>query len=276
DGGVVDDIIVYCFGKERFLLCVNASNTDKVFEWMRENTLADVRNISHEYAQLALQGPASVEVLRPLCGVNPSEIKRYHFIVTKVCGMESIVSRTGYTGEDGFEIYFDPKAAAGVWSRIMESGMRYNIVPAGLGARDTLRLEMGYPLYGHELTDKTTPIEAGLDRFVALSKKADFIGKEALIRQASVGVKKTLIGLEMSDAGIPRQGYKVVSNGKEAGSVTSGTLSPSLRTGIGMAYVEPRLKAFGCALGIMIRDREAKARVAKTPFYVRRAEAKAR
>ena len=189
EGGVVDDVIVYRFSRERLLVCVNASNRAKDFAWLSENIkMAEVKDISDSYAQLAIQGPSSVEILKPLSEVDPASIKRFSFVEAKVAGLKAIVSRTGYTGEDGFEIYLPPEGAAAVWEAILKEGAGYSIAPAGLGARDTLRLEMGYPLYGHELTDKTTPIEAGLRRFVALDKPS-FIGKDVLKREAEAGVQ---------------------------------------------------------------------------------------
>jgi glycine cleavage system T protein (aminomethyltransferase) len=267
DGGVVDDCIVYRFDKKRFFVCVNASNTEKAFKWMRENGkgAAAIRDVSANYAQLALQGPFSVEVIRPLLSIDPEAIKHFHFAVTPIKGFEAIISRTGYTGEDGFELYFDPRGAVAIWRAIMESGKKYGILPIGLGARDTLRLEMGYPLYGHELSETITPLEAGLKKYVRLDKP-DFIGKEALVKQASA-LTRTLVGIKMSDPGVPRAGYEIEKAGKKAGYVTSGTLSPSLKLGIAMCLVGPGLKEPGTELDCVIRDRKARAVVTKLPFY---------
>ncbi len=267
-GGVVDDCIVYRFDKKRFLICVNASNTEKAFNWMRENSFgaASVRDVSASYAQLALQGPFSVEVLRPLLTIDPESIMHFHFVVTPVKGYDAIISRTGYTGEDGFELYFDPRGAEAIWQAIMDSGKGYGILPIGLGARDTLRLEMGYPLYGHELSQDITPLEAGLKKFVRL-EKPDFIGKDALASQASNGVTRTLAGLKMSEPGVPRAGYEIQKAGKRSGYVTSGTSSPSLKLGIAMGLIEPGFKEPGTELDIMIRGRIARAVVTKLPFY---------
>ncbi len=267
-GGVVDDCIVYRFDRKRFLICVNASNTEKAFEWMRENSsgAAVVRDVSADYAQLALQGPSSVEVLRPLLSIDPESIGHFHFVVAPVKGFNAIISRTGYTGEDGFELYFDPKGASAIWRAIMESGGRFGILPVGLGARDTLRLEMGYPLYGHELSEEITPLEAGLKKFVRL-EKADFIGKGALSDQAKKGVQRTLVGIRMSDPGVPRAGYEIQKAGKKTGYVTSGTLSPSLKLGVAMCLVEPASKEPGTELDCVIRGRNARAVVTRLPFY---------
>jgi aminomethyltransferase len=268
DGGVVDDCIVYKFNAERFLVCVNASNTDKVFDWLSSQALAGalVSDISSSYAQIALQGRASVEVLRPLLTVDPAEIKTFRFMVTAVAGTDAIVSRTGYTGEDGFEIYLAPKEAERVWGAILDSGKNFGVKPVGLAARDTLRLEMGYPLYGNELTAKTTPIEAGLFRFVALDRPG-FIGKEALEKQVDSGVQRTLVGLTTLEPGIPRQGYEVRHEDNAVGTITSGTLSPMLKKGIALAYVEAAHKEPGTELKVMIRGRAVRARVVKPPFY---------
>jgi len=270
DGGVVDDCIVYRFSRERFLFIANASNTQKVFEWMRGQVpAASVLDRSGEFAMLAVQGPSSVEVMRPLMEMEPASIKGFHFVEAKIKGAEAVVSRTGYTGEDGFEVYIDPKDAPGVWKAVMDSGARFGMLPVGLGARDTLRLEMGYPLYGHELTDETTPIEAGLNRFVSLDKP-DFIGKGAIEAQALKGVEKTLVGFELLEAGVPRAGYEINLKGTKAGFVTSGTLSPVLKKGIGMAYVIPGAKTPGTEIEVIIRKRAVRARVRKTPFYRRK------
>lgn len=268
DGGVLDDCVVYRFGPERFIFCVNASNTEKAFNWLKARAAqgAAVRDLSEDYAGLALQGPLSVEVMKALMENDPSALKRYHFITTKIIGHDAIVSRTGYTGEDGFEIYVRPDNAPKVWEAVMDAGKGFGIMPVGLGARDTLRLEMGYPLYGHELTEDTTPLEAGLKRFVSLDKPG-FIGREALRKQEEKGLERSLVGIEMVDAGIPRQGYRVLSSGRGIGVVTSGTMSPSLKRPIGMAYVDRGHEAEGSPIEVMIRSRPARARAVGLPFY---------
>lgn len=268
DGGVVDDTILYRYNNDRFLFCVNASNSDKVFEWMQKQADPSVlvENLSGNYAQIALQGPRSVEALKPILDIDPDEIGHFHFVLAEISGsIEALVSRTGYTGEDGFEIYMAPEDAVAVWQALMDSGKKYGIMPIGLGARDTLRLEMGYPLYGHEISEKLTPIEAGLGKYVRFNK--DFIGKEPLKKQADSGVAKTLVGFRMTDPGVPRADYEIHYGGKKAGWVTSGTSSPSLKAGVGMGYVPLALKAPGTELDIMIRNRPAKAVVTKLPFY---------
>lgn len=266
DGGVVDDTIVYRFGDERFLFCVNASNADKVFDWFNKNNAegALIEDQSANYAQIALQGPNAPDVLGPLLDIKPAEIKHFHFVMALVAGAEAMVSRTGYTGEDGFEIYLEPNDAAKVWRAILEAGGPYGIAPIGLGARDTLRLEMGYPLYGHELSERLSPIEAGLKKYVRFDKKG-FIGKDVLKRQAEQGVEKTLSCFKMTDPGIPRENYEIRCDGKKAGWVTSGTMSPSLKKGIGMGYVEAGCKDAG--LEIVIRTRLARAAACRPPFY---------
>lgn len=276
DGGVVDDVIVYRFNSDRFLFCVNASNTDKAFDWIsrQANAGAVVRNASPDYAQIALQGAKSVEVLKAIAAFDPGAIKRYHFTVGEVANLPAIISRTGYTGDDGFEIYLSPLGARAVWKALIEAGRGFGILPIGLGARDTLRLEMGYPLYGHELTDITTPLEAGLQRFVAFNKN-EFIGRDALKREAALGPSKRLIGFNMLHPGIPRQGYDIMINDKKAGFVTSGTYSPMLRAGIGMGYAASALikgiEENGYEIKIMIRGRPAEARMVKPPFYKKEA-----
>lgn len=271
DGGVVDDCIVYRFSKERFLFCVNASNADKVFEWMlaQDSRGAQIENHSAQYAQIALQGPAAVDVLGEVFDINPDKIKHFHFYIGEIDvdgdTAEALVSRTGYTGEDGFEIYLAPEDAASVWTSLMEMGKDYGIQPIGLGARDTLRLEMGYPLYGHELGEKITPIEAGLKKYVRPGRK--FSGHSVLERQIRDGVEKTLVGIKMTGAGIPRAEYEVRFKGEKTGWITSGTSSPSLSYGIGMAMVEPHASAPGTELEVIIRDRAVKAEVTTLPFY---------
>ncbi|MFQ5353876.1 MAG: glycine cleavage system aminomethyltransferase GcvT, partial [Thermodesulfobacteriota bacterium] len=233
-GGVVDDCIVYRYSPERFMICVNASNTEKVFKWFKEVDLSEVapdvtiRDVSEDYCQIALQGPSSAAVLKKLINTGPGSIKGFYFIETELRGRKVLISRTGYTGEDGFEIYSSPHDGPAIWEAVMEAGKEEKILPIGLGARNTLRLEMGYPLYGHELSEDISPVEAGLMRFVGLDKEA-FMGHEAIKAQAGEGVEKTLAGFVLEGPGVPRDNYKVKINGAEAGFVTSGTLSPSLK-----------------------------------------------
>ncbi len=271
NGGVVDDTIVYRFNNERFLFCVNASNTDKAYEWIKGqvSSIALVENLSDEYGQVAIQGPNAASILEDLSDIPPSEIKPFHFVIAELAGgIEAIVSRTGYTGEDGFEIYIAPTDAKELWGALMYSGEEFGIAPVGLGARDTLRLEMGYPLYGHELGEGITPIEANLGRYVKLEGR-EFIGAEVLRAQKASGVKRTLVGFRMKDPGIPRAGYEIAKNGKKIGEVASGTMSPSLKAGIGTGFVEPAFRDIGTEVDIVIRGRAAKAEVVKPPFYKR-------
>ncbi len=267
-GGVVDDCIVYRRSDESFLICVNASNVEKVFKWFAEVNPPDVSitNVSGQYCQIALQGPASVEVLRPLADSDPGSIKGFHFIAATIAGQKALVSRTGYTGEDGFEIYSAPEDGPVIWDAIMEAGQSVNILPIGLGARNTLRLEMGYPLYGHELSKDLTPMEAGLRRFIGLNKET-FLGHERIKAEGADGVKQTLCGFILDGPGVPRDGYPVRADGVEVGSVTSGTLSPSLQRGLGMAFLPPALSEPGSPIEIIIRKRPFKAKVVKMPFY---------
>jgi len=272
DGGVVDDTIVYRFNIDRYLFVVNASNTAKVLDWFNEVQKKEafpdlvIEDLSAIYAQIAIQGPKSAEVMRSLLDIDPDGIKTFRFHMGLISGeVEAVVSRTGYTGEDGFELYVDPADAVAVWQALMEAGRPFGIAPIGLGARDTLRLEMGYPLYGHELSDEITPIEAGLGKYVKFTK--DFLGREVLERQAAEGTGKTLVGLKMIDAGIPRAGYEIHSEGKKAGEVVSGTSSPSLKAGIGTGFVATALSAPGTQIEVVIRGRAAKAAVVPLPFY---------
>ncbi len=280
DGGVIDDVVLYRVNAERFMLCVNGANTDKVFKWLDEKIgdIVKVRDASSEYTQLALQGPLAQAILQPHTEADLSEIKYYHFKSTYVCNENVLLSRTGYTGEDGFEIYLEPALTIKVWKVFFDAvrKSKFELLPCGLGARDTLRLEMGFPLYGLELDEDTTPLEAGLGRFVDLDRdgESDFIGKAALLKQRDKGIKKTLVGFEMTDKGIARGGAKILSSsGAQVGSVTSGTFSPSLERAIGMAYVTSELSEPGTELKIDIRGSERIARIVKRPFYTRKTNA---
>ncbi len=271
-GGVVDDLIVYRFNMDRFLFVVNASNAGKVLDWMREVQAredfsdVDIEDQGGQYAQLALQGPASREVLRPLLDADPAGIGHFRFHIGLIGGdIEAIVSRTGYTGADGFEIYLAPQDAEAAWKLITDAGSAHGLRPAGLGARDTLRLEMGYPLYGHELGEDITPMEAGLRKYVRFTK--DFIGREVLERQAREGCGRTLVGIRMIEPGVPRQGYEIHAGGEKVGEVTSGTFSPSLNVGIAMGFVTPGAAKNGAEVSIAIRGRAARAEMTTLPFY---------
>lgn len=271
EGGVVDDVTLYRFNNERFLFCVNASNTDKDFAWM-EQVLAEsgitgvsLVNRSEEFAQIALQGPKAEGILAALTDVALADIGYYHFCEGTVAGVRMIISRTGYTGEDGFELYLPAANAVEVWQKLMETGAPCGLLPIGLGARDTLRLEKGYALYGHELSRDISPLEAGLAWITKLDK-VDFVGKAALVSQKAAGVPRRRVGLLMQERGIPREGYPVFAGERQVGVVTSGTLSPSLKVGVALALVEPGVAENDTELKVAIRDRRMAARVARPPF----------
>ncbi|MBI5328885.1 MAG: glycine cleavage system aminomethyltransferase GcvT [Deltaproteobacteria bacterium] len=276
NGGVVDDVTLYKFSDTRYMFCVNASNTEKDFNWIKENAgnIAEVKNVSNDFGQIAVQGPLSQEILQNTCNLDLSLIRYYRFQQGNIAGVDAIISRTGYTGEDGFEIYMPWDKTIDIWHGLMEAGGKFGIKPVGLGARDTLRLEMGFPLYGNELNENTTPLEAGLHRFVKLDKQY-FIGKGALEKQAKQGIDKKLVGLEMSESGIPRSHYKILAKGAAAGEITSGTMSPFLGKAIGMGYVAPEFSSIGTELKVEIRNKMVSAMVVKTPFYIRNMAVKA-
>jgi aminomethyltransferase len=271
DGGAVDDLTVYRLAPERYLLCVNASNADKDFAWVVEQAGrtpgATIRDESPEWSLLALQGPRAEAILSRLTPLDLPRLGYYHCAQGEVAGVPAIVSRTGYTGEDGFELYLPWDRGAEVWTRLLDAGAGDGIQPIGLGARDTLRLEMKYALYGHELDDRTSPLEAGLGWVVKLDK-GDFVGRDALARQKAEGLRKRLVGFVVDGPGIARAEAVVypVGGDRPVGVVTSGTMSPSLRKAIGLAYVPPDLAAVGQALEVDVRGRRLPVRVAKTPF----------
>lgn len=270
NGGIVDDLLVYRKGENHFLLVVNAANTDKDYQWIEEHAIDGVAiaNISSEVAQLALQGPLAEQILQKISNKDLSQIKFFWFDYVRVDGEDCLVSRTGYTGEDGFEIYLAPDKARKVWDAILEAGKEEGVMPIGLGARDTLRFEARLPLYGNELSEEISPLEAGLEMFVKLDKD-DFIGKEALEKQKAAGVKRKLVGLEMLDRGIPRTHYKVLKDGEEIGFVTSGSFSPTLEKNIGLALIKAEHARIGNKIEIQVRGRNLKAKIVKTPFYKR-------
>lgn len=244
EGGAVDDLLIYRHGADHYLLCVNASNTDKDFQWIVENnkTSAEVINISAETAQLAIQGPASEKILKRLTAATDlASLKYYHFRKGEVGGVEALIARSGYTGEDGFEIFFPEAEAPHLWGSLLEAGQGEGIQPIGLGARDTLRLEMGYPLYGHELDAAHGPVHAHLN-WIVKPEKGDFIGREAILRERENQQGERLIGFEVTGRGIPRADYPIIRNGVKVGHVTSGTFSPSLNKGIGLAYAPRDMK----------------------------------
>jgi aminomethyltransferase len=269
DGGVVDDIIVHRFSADHYFLCVNAANREADVEYLREHAAgASVVDRSDDCALLALQGPRATEVLGKLTAVTLASIGRFAFADGTVAGRAAMLARTGYTGEDGWEIYCKPADAAALWAAILDAGVRWDVVPVGLGARDTLRLEAALPLYGHELTRDTTPYEARLGWVVRLDK-GDFLGRDALVRQKDEGVRQLLTGLRCERGGVPRQGYPILDEGVRVGVVTSGTQSPTLGKGIALGYVEPHLGKRGTGLAVEVRGREVAAEVVATPFYRR-------
>ena len=269
DGGVVDDLIVYRIAAEKWLLVVNASNIDKDWAWINShNTMeATLENSSDNYSLLAIQGPKAIQAMQSLTQENLSAIKFYTFKINTFAGVENvIISATGYTGSGGFEIYCKNTQVAKIWTKVLEAGADWGIQPIGLAARDTLRLEMGYCLYGNDIDDTTSPLEAGLGWITKFNK--DFINSESLKKQKEIGVSKTLVGFELSQRGIPRQGYAIVdAQGNSIGRVTSGTMSPSMGKGIGLGYVPMALKEVGSQIHIQIRNKIVPAMVVKLPFY---------
>ena len=272
DGTFVDDMLVYRMAPSHFMLVVNAANTAKAFAWISEQITAigDVAAIdsSSRYALIAVQGPAAREVLQPLTGVELADIGYYRFGYGEVAAARATISRTGYTGEDGFEIFVPPNVADRVWQAILESGRPADVIPAGLGARDTLRLEAAMRLYGNDIDETTSVIEAGLGWTIGW-KKGDFIGRDRLREHKERGTTRKLAGFEMIDRAIARQGYPVLSGGRQVGVVTSGTQTPFLKKAIGMAYVPTELHAVGTEIEIDVRGRVSKARIVPMPFYSR-------
>ncbi len=269
-GGIVDDLITYRLGENDFFFCVNAANTAKDFAWMKA-VAADfdvtVENRSEDYAQLALQGPRAAGVLQGLVPAPLSEVGFYHFVQSEVAGVPALVSRTGYTGEDGFELYFDPSRARHVWEAIMNAGAGDGIRPIGLGARDTLRLEMKFALYGNDIDESTDPLEAGLGWVVKLDK-GEFIGRDALVARRASGLSRRLVGFELLERGVARHGYRALDQeGNPIGEVTSGAFSPSLEKPIGMAYLKRGHGRPGTRFLVEIRKKKVPALVVKTPFY---------
>lgn len=269
-GGIVDDLLVYYYGENKYLLVVNASNIEKDYNWLlSQNTDGVVlENASDSIAQLAIQGPKATALLQKLTSVDLSTISYYTFKVGEFAGVENvIISATGYTGAGGFELYMYNDDAEKVWDAIFEVGEEVDIKPIGLGARDTLRLEMGYCLYGNDIDDTTSPIEAGLGWITKFTEEKDFIDKDFMIKLKEDGVKKRLRGFKMIDRGIPRHGYEIVNaEGETIGNVSSGTMSPMLGFGIGMGYVNTEYAKFGTEIFIKIRNKQLKAEVVKLPF----------
>ncbi len=268
DGGIVDDLLVYKIKDDEFMLVVNASNIDKDFEWLNSNNNFGVElvNESDEYSLLAVQGPKSKDVLQKICD-KEIDLEFYSYFFANVAGVDMLLSRTGYTGELGYELYFkgDEEIAAKVWNALFEAGKEYGISPAGLGARDSLRLEMGYCLYGNDIDKTTNPLEAGLGWITKL-KKGDFIGRDALLKVKEEGLRRKLVPMISSQRAFPRHGYDISSGGKKIGSITSGTLSPILGKPIALGYVETEFAEEGKEVNFVIRNKEIPAKVTKLPF----------
>ncbi len=269
-GGIVDDLIVYKMNPELYLLVVNAANIDKDWAWCNaHNTCgAKLSNASDETAQLAVQGPKALATLQKLTDVNLSDMAYYHFAYGQLAGVENVlISATGYTGAGGFELYFDPKDGLKIWKAVFEAGEEFGIKPIGLGARDTLRLEMGFCLYGHDINDETSPLEAGLSWITKFAEGKNFPSREFLENQKAQGVSRKLVGIQMIDKGIPRQGYDLVDEkGFLIGHVTSGSISPMSKIGIALAYVNTPHAQVGSVVYVSIRNRSLKAEVVKLPF----------
>ena len=264
-GGVIDDIIVYRFSPGRLFICVNASGREKDFEWMRAHAGDGVAvgQRSDDWAQIAIQGPNAPGLVDSLCEPRVLDVPYYHFREATVAGVRGcIVARTGYTGEDGFEVFVPPEGARKLWDALLEK----RVVPCGLGARDSLRLEVAYRLYGNDMDEQHTPLEAGLGWIVKLDKPGGFVGSDALIRQKQEGLKRRLAGFKLTGRGIARHGYPVVKDGQRIGEVTSGTMSPVLKESIGLAYVPAALAKEGSTFDVEIRGKPVPARVVKTPF----------
>jgi aminomethyltransferase len=280
-GTYVDDLLIYRLAADDFLVVVNASNAARDVAWIREHGPdpeggesaappdVEIADESDRFALLALQGPQALAILEPLASPGVAALRYYGFLRGEVAGVPAILSRTGYTGEDGFELYLEPEGAPEVWRRLLAAGAPHGLVPAGLGARDTLRLEAAMALYGHEIDERTTPLEAGLSWVVKLGK-GDFLGRAALLEQSEQGVRRTLVGFTVEGRGIARQGHGVLSGGEAVGEITSGTWSPTLEKAIGMAYVPPALAAPGTSLELDVRGRKLPAAVVELPFYRRK------
>lgn len=272
DGGIVDDLLVYKLSDDEFMLVVNASNKNKDFEWMKTNNKFDVelRDESEEYSLLAVQGPDSLNVVQKITDTSLEGLEYYHFLNADVAGVNMILSRTGYTGELGYELYFkgDEATAEKVWNAIFEAGEEFGIKPTGLGARDSLRLEMGFCLYGNDIDKTTNPLEAGLGWITKL-KKGEFIGSDALKKIKEEGIKRKLVPMKTNEKSFPRHGYEIAANGSKIGYVTSGTVSPILNKPIALGYVEKEFAGEGNTVNILIREKEIPVTIVKLPFVVK-------
>lgn len=269
NGGVVDDLLVHRFEEDHYFLCVNASNTDKDFDWasrLAGEFDVQVDNISDRTAQLAIQGPRAESLLQKLTDVSLGDLEYYRFQKGRVCDVEAIIARTGYTGEDGFEVYLDADFAVPVLETLLETGKEFDLQPIGLGARDTLRMEMGYALYGQEIDADRSPLEAGLGWVIKLKKTDAFVGQEALKNQKDEGIARKLAGVKLTERGVPRSHYKVLNEGAPVGEVTSGTFSPSLNTGVALCSLPIELSKPGTRLDIAIRNSTVAGEVTPLPF----------
>ena len=265
-GGFVDDIVAYRFSPEHIFICVNAANREKDFNWMKAHAKGVTPvDRSDDYAQIAIQGPKAASIVQRLTQTDLSKIGTYRFALGQVAGVDAIISRTGYTGEDGFELYIPPKDAEKLWFALLDEGKAEGIKPAGLGARDSLRTEMKYALYGNDIDDVHSPLEAGLGWIVKLDKP-HFVGKDVLVKQKAEGVKRKLVDFELTEPGVPRHGYPILKDGQRVGEVTSGTMGPSVKKAVGIGYVSVELAAEGSTFEVEIRGRPVAARVVKTPF----------
>ena len=273
-GTLADDLLVHKLAGDQFLLVVNAANQERDFDWIREQNSfgADARDVSAQYSQLAIQGPEAPSILQKLTDIDLGAIGYYRFARGAVDGAECLLARTGYTGEDGFELYFAAAESERLWGKLLEAGREQGLLPCGLGARNTLRLEAGMALYGHEIDETHTPLEAGLGWICKLDK-GEFLGRETLLRQKQEGVRRRLVGFEMSEPGIARDGYPVYVAETEVGRVTSGSPAPFLRTNIGLAYLPSELTQMGREIRIGIRKQRIAARIVETPFYKRKPRA---
>jgi len=273
-GAFVDDVIVYCMSAGRYFICVNAANTAKDFAWVRSHLVAGAEAVdrSAEFAQIALQGPEAFAILRGIAEAEIENLKPFTFVEAPVAGIPSLIARTGYTGEDGFEMYCPSSKAAELWDTLLGVGAPFGLTPCGLAARDTLRLEACLMLYGNDIDETTTVLEAGLN-FILKLDKGDFIGRETLARQKETGTPRRLVAFEMVERGIARHGYPVALDGKEAGHVTSGTFVPFLKKNVGMTYLPSPAAREGQEFDVMIRGKSTRARVVRSPHYKRQARA---
>jgi aminomethyltransferase len=271
DGGIIDDIVVYRFSAEKLFVCINAANRAKDVAWLKaEGTRpgCTVTDVGDAWAQIALQGPKAAAIVRGLTNTDVDAIKTYWFTEAKVAGFDVILARTGYTGEDGFELFCRPDDATALWNAMLAAGAPHGLVPAGLGARDSLRLEVAYRLYGNDMDETTTPLEAGLGWIVRLDK-GEFVGRDVLVAQKAAGLKRRLVGFRVTGKGIARHDYPVVQGGGKVGHVTSGTLTPTVKLAVGLAYLPTALAKEGTAFDIEVRGQPVSAVVVKTPFYKR-------